>query len=90
MFFPQTPIIQRFNAFLNNMQHIFLIKLKTFIFLKNVTISLTFKKKIKYYQGVDSEKSGKVMNDIISTMFNNKFIEDIFTKHQPIYSRYIH
>ena len=29
----------------------------------------------------------KVMNDIVSTMFNRKFIEEIFMKHQPIYSR---
>ena len=29
----------------------------------------------------------QVMNDIVSTMFNRRFIEEIFTKHQPIYSR---
>ena len=27
------------------------------------------------------------MNDIVSTMFNRRFIEEIFGKHQPIYSR---
>lgn len=27
------------------------------------------------------------MNDIVSTMFNRRFIEEIFSKHQPIYSR---
>ena len=27
------------------------------------------------------------MNDIVSTMFNRRFIEEIFAKHQPIYSR---
>ena len=27
------------------------------------------------------------MNDIVSTMFNRRFIEEIFNKHQPIYSR---
>ena len=29
----------------------------------------------------------QVMNDIVSTMFNRRFIEEIFNKHQPIYSR---
>ena len=29
----------------------------------------------------------KVMNDIVSTMFNRRFIEEIFQKHQPIHSR---
>ena len=29
----------------------------------------------------------QVMNDIVSTMFNKRFIEEIFAKHQPIYSR---
>ena len=29
----------------------------------------------------------QVMNDIVSTMFNRRFIEEIFSKHQPIYSR---
>ena len=32
-------------------------------------------------------KTVKVMNDIVSTMFNRRFIEEIFAKHQPIYSR---
>jgi len=27
------------------------------------------------------------MNDIVSTMFNRRFIDEIFSKHQPIYSR---
>ena len=27
------------------------------------------------------------MNDIVSTMFNRRFIEEIFAKHQPIHSR---
>ena len=27
------------------------------------------------------------MNDIVSTMFNRRFIEEIFQKHQPIHSR---
>ena len=38
-------------------------------------------------QDVEADKAGKVMNDIVSTMFNSKFIDEIFTKHQPLYSR---
>ena len=28
-----------------------------------------------------------VLNDIVSTTFNRKFIHEIFIKHQPIYSK---
>ena len=38
-------------------------------------------------QAVEQERSNKVMNDIVSTMFNRRFIDEIFNKHQPIYSR---
>ena len=38
-------------------------------------------------QAIDQEKAAKVMNDIVSTMFNRRFIEEIFKKHQPIHSR---
>lgn len=38
-------------------------------------------------QAIHQEKAGKVMNDIVSTMFNRRFIEEIFQKHQPIHSR---
>ena len=33
------------------------------------------------------ERIIQVMNDIVSTMFNRRFIEEIFQKHQPIHSR---
>ena len=38
-------------------------------------------------QNVEKERSNKVMNDIVSTMFNRRFIDEIFSKHQPIHSR---
>ena len=38
-------------------------------------------------QAIDQEKAAKVMDDIVSTMFNRRFIEEIFKKHQPIHSR---
>merc|ERR1719220_1531382 len=38
-------------------------------------------------QAIEPDKAAKVMNDIVSTMFNRRSIEEIFQKHQPIHSR---
>ena len=40
-------------------------------------------------QSIEQDKAGKVINDIVSTMFNRRFIEEIFTKHQAFYSRLV-
>ena len=42
---------------------------------------------VTYTTTITITKTFKVMNDIVSTMFNRRFIEEIFAKHQPIYSR---
>ena len=56
--------------------------------LKNKIYSASLKLvSVMTVQDVQIDKANKVMNDIVSTMFNKKFIDQIFNKHQPLYSR---
>ena len=38
-------------------------------------------------QAIEPDKAGKVRDDIVATMFNQRFVQEIFSKQQPVHSR---